>query len=147
MAVALTKAVVNPASGVYLTTRSFPTTNGKKVPILPVDEYASFEWIVNWPYSWNPTLVPSWIILTWSYSTLPSLPSTLTNSFADLCPETVVPIPASVNTVPAAPPATDTHVDWILTRDPFNPSEVVGSYGSAGMDVVAVATLVVDTPN
>ena len=38
IAVALINAVVNPASGVYLTTRSFPTINGKNVPILPVDE-------------------------------------------------------------------------------------------------------------
>ena len=115
--------------------------------MLPVDEYASLEWTVNWPYSWNPTFVPSWITLTWSYSTLPSLASTLTNNFADLCPETVVPIPARVNTVPAAPPATETHVDWMLTRDPFKPSDVDGLNGSAGIDVVAVATFVVVTPN
>ena len=38
--VAFTNAVASPASGVYLTTRSFPTINGKKVPILPVEEYA-----------------------------------------------------------------------------------------------------------
>ena len=43
IAVAFINAVVNPASGVYLTTRSFPTISGKKVPMLPVDEYASLE--------------------------------------------------------------------------------------------------------
>ena len=49
--------------------------------------------------------------------------------------------------MPAAPPATETQVDWILTNDPFNPSDVDGSNGSAGIDVVAVATLGVLTPN
>ena len=34
-----------------------------------------------------------------------------------------------------------------LPKSIFNPSEVDGSYGSAGIDVVAVATLVVETPN
>ena len=54
-------------------------------------------------------------------------------------------MPANVNTVPAAPPLTETHVDCILTRPPFSPSDVVGS--KIGSDVVAVATFDVETPN
>ncbi len=59
IAVAFINAVVSPASGVYLTTRSFPTTNGKNVPMFPVEEYASEECIVSCSYSWKPTFVPS----------------------------------------------------------------------------------------
>ena len=117
--------------------------------MLLVDEYASTEWIVNWPYSWNPTFVPSCIKLTWSYSTLPfkvpPLASTLTNTFADPCPDILVPIPPSVNTVPAAPPAIVTAVVAMLIKDPFKP--VVGFVGAPGMVVLPQDTVSVDIPN
>ena len=117
--------------------------------MLFVEEYASTEWIVSCPYSWNPTFVPSCIKLTWSYSTLPSkeppLASTLTNTLADLWPDIFVPIPPSVNTVPAAPPAIETAVVAILIKDPLRP--VVGFVGAPGIVVLPQDTVSVDMPN
>ena len=56
-----------------------------------------------------------------------------------------VPIPPSVNTVPAAPPAIVTAVVAILIKDPFKP--VVGFVGAQGLVVLPQDTVSVDIPN
>ena len=56
-----------------------------------------------------------------------------------------MPIPPSVNTVPAAPPAIVTAVVAILIKDPFRP--VVGLAGAPGMDVLPHDTVSVDIPS
>ena len=76
---------------------------------------------------------------------MPPPASTLTNTFADLCPDIFVPIPPKVKTVPAAPPAIVTAVVAILIKDPFKP--VVGLDGAPGIVVLPHDTVSVDIPS